>query len=431
MSGLAARLLQDLDRAGAGQGPQWLIDLRARGYRRFRDTGLPGNRVEEWKYTSLLALEKQVSPSAKASVKTRPSATAVPVIESVPCVSMSGGDFGGLEGECPAGVDVQPLRQVLDEQADVIRELLESLPIDQPRDGFSALNTASLGPGVVIRVAAGTDGGEILLQWDSSPGGEALMQSRVLLVLEPGASLHLVEQLENSSGDAMHLNQVILCQLAENASLDHSRLQQLSAGSAFISRTEVAQAAGSRYRFTALDMGDGLARQDVKASLEGKEAECELNGAVVARNRAHCDHHLEADHAAGHCRSSQLFRGVALDRGRVVFNGKVHVHPGADGTEAEQSSAGLLLSRQAEIDAKPELEIYADEVIASHGATVGQLDEKALFYLRSRGLGQAEASRILTMAFCRSVADRVQHPALRDTLGDRLSAALASGLNDD
>ena len=182
--------------------------------------------------------------------------------------------------------------------------------------------------------------------------------------------------------------------------------------------------------FTALDLGEGLARHDVRAVLLEKAAVCELNGACIGRGQSHADHHLEAAHVAGECESSQLFRAVAMDRSRVVFNGKVHVFDGADGTEARQSSAGLLLSKLAEIDAKPELEIYADEVIASHGATVGQLDDEAMFYLQSRGLDKSEARQLLTMAFCRSVTDRFDELSLREALGERLSQALESGVKN-
>jgi len=173
-------------------------------------------------------------------------------------------------------------------------------------------------------------------------------------------------------------------------------------------------------------LGKGMARHDVRAALMGVGAVCALNGACITAGRDHVDHHLEATHIAGECHSSQLFRAVASDRSRVVFNGKVHVGRGADGTEAQQSSKGLLLSPHAEIDTKPELEIYADEVIASHGATVGQLDDQALFYLRSRGLSKEAATHLLTMAFCRSVADQLPVEILRESLGERLSRCLAS-----
>jgi Fe-S cluster assembly protein SufD len=191
-----------------------------------------------------------------------------------------------------------------------------------------------------------------------------------------------------------------------------------------ISLTEVRQADGSRYEHTGLDLGGGLVRHDLHAMLDGEGAACSLHAACVMTGRRHVDTHLDIEHNSPACTSSQLFRGVLTGRSRAVFNGRVLVSAGADGSEAKQSSAGLLLSPHAEIDAKPELEIHTDEVVASHGATVGQLDENALFYLRSRGLAEQAARQVLTLAFCRSVIDAMPCERLRRALGDRLHAAL-------
>ena len=191
-----------------------------------------------------------------------------------------------------------------------------------------------------------------------------------------------------------------------------------------INRTEVSLAASSRYSFTGMDLGTGLARHDVRAAFQGESASCSLNAAVLGSEKAHVDYHLESDHRALNCQSRQLFRAVAGGRSRVVFNGRVHVAPGADGSDSQQSSAGLLLSRTAEIDAKPELEILADEVVAAHGATVGQLDPMALFYLRSRGISEQQARNMLTLAFCRSVIDQVPLESLHAALAGRLEGAM-------
>jgi Fe-S cluster assembly protein SufD len=432
MSELATNLLDGIAQHGSAADPEWVTELRELGRVQFEKFGLPGKRIEEWKYTSLLPLER-LNPGLGNGPE---SATAafVPqaLVDSEQQVSMVDGRFSELQGKLPAGVSVRSLGTVLSDEPAVLKSLLQSMGFNQARHGFSALNTADLNAGVVIQVEANTNAGELLLQWNSSDAGaSALQNTRVILILEPGASLHLLEQLENRSEDSSILNQVIQCQLAESAHLIHTRLQQQSSRSVFISRTEASQADGSRYQFTALDMGEGLVRHDVKSSLNGTGASCEMNGAVIAGGQSHSDHHLEASHVAVNCESSQLFRAVAMDRARVVFNGKVHVHKGADGTEAKQSSKGLLLSKLAEIDAKPELEIYADEVIASHGATVGQLDDKALFYMQSRGINRNAARRILTMAFCRSVADQVASPSLSETLGERLVGALEGGLGND
>ena len=207
--------------------------------------------------------------------------------------------------------------------------------------------------------------------------------------------------------------------------------QQESGEGILVTRTDIGQAAGSEYHYTGLDFGGALVRHDLRARLEAGGARCRLSGACLTRGSSHVDNHLDVEHLAPDCSSEQWFRAVLNDRSRVVFNGRVFVAPGADGTDARQSSAGLLLSPRAEIDSKPELEIYADEVVASHGATVGQLDEQQLFYLRSRGLGRDAARNMLTVAFCRSVIDMLPEGDLQRALEERLQASLeAAGMGD-
>jgi Fe-S cluster assembly protein SufD len=338
---------------------------------------------------------------------------------------MVDGQLADLYGEPVQGSRVVSLGSAIAEDNPTLQGVLESLEFDQNEQGFSALNTATLNPGLVIYVDRNVDAGEWLVQWhESREQKDLLVNSRVVVVLEEGAELQLVEQFENGPESTSLLNVVMQFSLAQNSAMTHTRVQQQSSSSVLITRTDVSQSGNSRFHFTGLDLGEGLARHDVKASLLGTGASCALNGACMTRGKSHVDHHLEAAHTAADCQSSQLFRAVANDQSRVVFNGKVHVFEGADGTDATQSSAGLLLSKLAEIDAKPELEIYADEVIASHGATVGQLDDEALFYLRSRGIGNNEARNLLTMAFCRSVTDQLSVAALREPLGERLTRSL-------
>ncbi len=168
------------------------------------------------------------------------------------------------------------------------------------------------------------------------------------------------------------------------------------------------------------DLGGGLVRHDLHTSLLGSGAKSGINGAYLLDGNRHVDNHARVDHFAAGGFSDQYFRGVAGGSGRAVFNTAVCVHPGADETEARQSNANILLSARAEIDTKPELEIYADEVIASHGATVGQLDELAVFYLRSRGLNEQEARQLLTTAFCQSVSDKLADPVLGEIISQRM-----------
>lgn len=395
----------------------WLNSLRQSAADRF--TGLPGRKTEQWKYT--VVPEKDVRPPLDMADPEEP-VLPEPLVTTMPTVVMSNGKPLAINARLAKGVTIQPLAGALESADETLVGLVESLQMDGLRHAFSQLNTAALQQGLYIHVAAGVDGGELLLQWSGS--SDSMSHSRVCIVLEKGAGLRLAEQFENGSDNPASLNVVQQVTLGEEARLVHSRLQNYVPGSLLVGRTEITQSSHSHYSFTGFDLGAGLARHDVRAEFRGEGAEVSLNAAVLGSGSAHVDYHLEADHQAINCQSRQLFRAVAGGRSKVVFNGRVHVAPGADGSDSQQSSAGMLLSRLAEIDAKPELEILADEVVAAHGATVGQLDRNAMFYLRSRGIGENEARKMLTLAFCRSVIDQLPHQALHEALGNRLIGAM-------
>ncbi|MDX1460209.1 MAG: Fe-S cluster assembly protein SufD [Xanthomonadales bacterium] len=392
----------------------WLTSLRNEGARHFERYGLPGRDVEEWKYTPVTALPQ-------ASVK-RPAAAGNedPGLVADLTIYMSDGYLVNAGGSRSEGVKILSLEQALEAGTEGLRTLLESLDISQRWQSLSALNAAGLGPGLVIHVADGVDAGRIAVTWNGSAEGR-LAQTRVCILLGDGARLNLAEIF---TGDGWTLNGVWQAQVGGGARLEHVRVTRAQAGVTLLSRVEARLEAGARYDATILDLGDGLTRHDVRPALVGPGASCRLDGAIVTGPQSHADHHFEADHQASGCQSEQFWRAVASGQGKAVFNGRVHIAPGADDSESQQSSAGLLMSKQAEIDAKPELEIYADEVVASHGATVGQLDEQALFYLQTRGIERGEARRILTLAFCRPVSDRIEDARWREKLGQWLAARM-------
>jgi Fe-S cluster assembly protein SufD len=278
-----------------------------------------------------------------------------------------------------------------------------------------------LDSGVVIHAAAGTDAGRLTFTWSTSPGEKPMLfNSRICVLLEAGAKLELLEQFESPDDNTNTSNIVLQAELGEAAVLQHIRFQQETEGAVLITRTEVSQQANSEYAYFGFDLGGGLVRHDLHTSLLGDGAKSGLNGAYLLDGNRHVDNHARVDHFAPGGVSMQYFRGVAGGSGKAVFNTAVCVHPGADGTEARQSNANILLSARAEIDTKPELEIYADEVIASHGATVGQLDELAVFYMRSRGLSEQDARQLLTTAFCKSVSDKLADPLLGEVISQRM-----------
>lgn len=425
MSELSLHLAASLPDNG-GIRPEWLKDLREAGAAQFRAHGLPTRKDEAWKYTGLGALgqaEVQLATGLELPLSGKLSPS--PLAESVLQINLLDGQILSLIGDSPAGVTVLPLADALNHGIKGLQELLESLPDKNHKspsaNGFSALNSATLDSGVVIHAAAGTDAGRLTFTWSTSPGEKPMLfNSRICVLLEAGAKLELLEQFESPDDNTNTSNIVLQAELGEAAVLQHIRFQQETEGAVLITRTEVSQQANSEYAYFGFDLGGGLVRHDLHTSLLGDGAKSGLNGAYLLDGNRHVDNHARVDHFAPGGVSVQYFRGVAGGSGKAVFNTAVCVHPGADGTEARQSNANILLSARAEIDTKPELEIYADEVIASHGATVGQLDELAVFYMRSRGLSEQDARQLLTTAFCKSVSDKLADPLLGEVISQRM-----------
>lgn len=425
MSDLSAQLAASLPE-NYGVHPGWFKDIRETAAEQFRTHGLPTRKDEAWKYTGLAAIGQAALRLADdASKAVTDVANPAPLAEPGFHINMLNGQVRERAGEMPAGLTVLPLANALESGMDGLQGLLESLSLSGARgasaQGFSALNSATLDSGVVIHVAAGTDAGRLTLVWSTSPAEMPLLfNSRVCVILEEGARLELFEQFESVNENANTSNVVVQADLARGSGLHHIRFQQEAEQSVLITRTEVSQQADTEYAYFGFDLGGGLVRHDLHTSILGSGATSAINGAYILDGKRHVDNQSRVDHIAGAGFSDQYFRGVAGGSGRAVFNTAVCVHPGADETEARQSNANILLSARAEVDTKPELEIYADEVIASHGATVGQLDELAVFYLRSRGIGEREARQLLTTAFCKSVSDRLADPVLGEVISQRM-----------
>jgi Fe-S cluster assembly protein SufD len=425
MSELSAQLAAALP-DNSGVRPEWLKKIRETGAEQFRAHGLPTRKSEAWKYTGLVSLDQSgpklasgFEPADSGSV--RPS----PLVDSAIQLSLLDGRLVAQSGDLPAGLTILSLADALDSGFKDLQVLLESLPENDfkgaPGHGFSALNSATLETGVVIRVASGADAGSLSLLWSNSRGKDPhLFNSRVCVILEEGARLELLEQFESTGDNSNTSNIIMQAEMGKAAHLRHIRFQQETDKTVLITRTEVSQQADSEYSYFGFDLGGGLVRHDLHTSLLGSGAKSAINGAYLLDGNRHVDNHTRVDHKAPGGYSDQYFRGVAGGSGRAVFNTAVCVHPGADETEARQSNANILLSARAEIDTKPELEIYADEVVASHGATVGQLDELAVFYLRSRGLTEQDARQLLTTAFCQSVSDKLADPALGEVISQRM-----------
>jgi Fe-S cluster assembly protein SufD len=436
MSALAQQWGESLRSIAHPQGLQWLDDLRLRASDQLSAHGLPHRKDEDWKYTPMRVLEKlnpaiaSNSESAVADVSNDVDFPAA-LLDNPDCVvNIYDGVLVGQEGNDRPGVTILPLAEGLKRYEPLLRKHIESVDISGSAQAFAALNTASLDQGLVIHIDEQADAGTILLRWAlSGQAGPSIHNFRVFLLLAEGARMQLIEQFESADHSGSALNVVAHVELDTNAVLDHLRLQNESENTVLMSSTRIEQAQGSRYEYAGFDLGGGLVRHELKTVLGGSGAHASFLGAFVLDGARHVDNHISVDHASPACSSEQFFRGVLGGRSRGVFNGKALIRPGADESSVRQSNANLLLSPLAQIDTKPELEIYADEVEASHGATVGQLDEAAIFYMRTRGLSETEARRLLVGAFCRAVTDKLENQVLAGRISALIDQAMPAFTN--
>ena len=413
-----------------GSGIAWLDAARQENLGAFADAGLPDTRVEAWKYTALRALAQRSFAHGDAQAAARAidaGALALPGVDGPRLVFVNGAFRADLSAlaELPAGVSLRPLSQALREDAESLRFAL-SHRYREAGDAFARLNAALAADGVVLRVAAGTVVAKpVHLLFVGAPAeGDLAWHLRTIVELEEGAELALVEH-HASSGAQKHLATLVSdVVLRDGAKLDVAIVQDAAEEATLVRRSELRLGARAQAALHVLEMGGALVRHDLQAELAGDEACFVSNGVFALHGRQHVDTQLAVRHAALNTVSESTWRGVADQRSRGVFRGAIVVAEGADGSDASLSSKNLLLSALAEIDTKPELEIYADEVKAAHGATVGQLDERALFYLRSRGIPHAEARAMLTAAFCRAVLQAMPNEALREHVSQRLLAHL-------
>lgn len=385
--------------------------------------GLP-QRAESWKYTSLRQLERRnFAPAQAVSV----DAMRLAAIPEPRLVFVNGHYDAALSnlGALEAGLDVQPLSQLLQSHDSHAVDFLERR-YQRSDEPFARLNAALAREGVVVRVAADADISAPLhvVNLGAAQTGDAAWHLRHFIELREGARLTLVEH-ELAADEHAHLSNALLhAHVANGATLMHTRLQEAPVRATLFARTDASLGEGAHYNRVDLELGAALSRHELNVRLEGNAATLTANGVLLADGRRHVDTRLGIEHIARDTESNLLWRGLAGQRGHAVFHGGITIHSGADGTAADLSNKNLLLSADAEIDTQPTLVIHADEVKAAHGAAVGQLDPTALFYLRSRGLPEAQARALLTGAFCREVVNGIGDETTR-TLAD---AALGRAL---
>jgi len=378
------------------RGESALTGIRSAALARLQASGLPGTRDEDWKYTSLAP----VAELSNAWLESAGDARSRPATLERP----SGVDAHWLDVR-NGRVDDDAVRALDDALGDAARVYRLSTVDDGTElyidDAVSSLNAALMEDAICIDVAPGAslDKPVALLLADEVAQDAGVSQVRLVLRLPEASSADFIE-LHRSSGDAGHYASLVVeLTLEDAATCRYVKLQERAPGHIQTGRLQLCLGKDSRFEHASIDVGGRLIRNDVSAVLMERGASFSSSGLFLAEDGQHIDNHICADHRVGPTVSRQNYRGIASGRSRCVFNGKALVREGADGTDAEQSNHNLLLSKRAEVDTKPELEIYAEDVKCSHGATVGQLDRRALFYLRSRGLDEDEAAQLLTRAF--------------------------------
>jgi Fe-S cluster assembly protein SufD len=406
-------------------GPPWLRRLRKGAIARFDQLGFPGSRVEDWKFTSVGPLA-QIPFRPAAPGATLKAAALTPVtFEALRLVFVNGRfdrKLSGLGG-LPQGVKVTSLGAALQEHPDVVEPHLGR---HARFDGhpFIALNTAYVQDGAFITVGRGAVLEKpIHLVFASVAGGEPIVSfPRVLVVAGTSSQVTLVETYFGPSEDTYFTNAVTEIDAGENTNIDHYKLVRESGAGFHIGALQVHMARSSTFSSHAVTLGGGWVRNEARAVLDAEGCTCTLNGLYLASGRQHIDNHTVIDHAKPHCASHELYKGILDGQAHGVFHGKIYVRQDAQKTDAKQTNQTLLLSEDAVIDTKPQLEIFADDVKCTHGATVGQLDAEALFYLQSRGFGKEAARALLTYAFANDVVQRIKLAAVRAGLEEGLLA---------
>ncbi len=417
---------------GASGAPAWLKELRDGGIARFGELGFPTTKQEAWRFTSVAPIvETPFELAHPVSRVPHPDAIAPFLLGPGPrLVFIDGSLSPGLSRATglPAGARVESLAAALTTDPAPVREHLGKYAgfSDRP---FAALNTAFVRDGAFVHVPAKVTIAEpiqvLFLATPPVRGARRVAHPRNLIVIEREARATVVETYAALGEGVYWTNAVTELVVGDGGRADYFRVQRESDRAYHVGVTDVHQGRDSTVNVHAVSFGAVLSRHDLRGTLAGPGGYLILNGLYVLAGDQHADHHTAIDHAAPHCESHEYFNGVLDDRSRGVFNGRIIVRPGAQKTDSKQTNNNLLLSGEAHADSQPQLEIYADDVKCTHGSTVGPLDPKALFYLRSRGVGEAEARRLMTYGFAAEILNRMDVAPLRAQLDQIVRDRLA------
>ena len=401
----------------------WLAQLQTNALANFECIGFPSRHDEDWKYTSVDGFLKQRFITAHAHTVENGSIEKEKLLP-IPCnmLSIINGIVCGHEAlldSLPAGVLVLPLEQALKLHSEKVKPWLGK--ILKQEHAFHAINTAMLQCGVFIYLPAGVHLTTPLLltHWQDQANQAAYI--RHLIIAETGSSATIIQDYQGKTSTTYCTNTITEVHLAAHSALTHYVVQRESQAAFHTNHLAVNQTEGSQFDNHSFSVGGKMIRSDITINLNEPHARCFMNGIYAPTDGQHMDHHTRVNHAVPDCKSAQDYKGILSGQSRAVFNGVVMVAKDAQHTEAKQQNKNLLLSVNAEIDTKPQLEIFANDVVCTHGATVGQLDEEALFYLATRGIEKAQASQYLIQAFTADNLRAMPHADLANELNGLLN----------
>lgn len=403
--------------------PSWIPPVKKSALTRFLDLGFPTQRDEEWKYTNVEPIAKEpfdfsfeAATNGVSSEKIKSFLLAEKGNKLVFLNSQFRKDWSSEAGS---------LQEALASHAKEIEPYLAKLA-DYQRNSFTALNTAFFSDGAFLSIGKNeTVQDPIQLLFVSSSHGEKISsQPRNLILVGENAQATLVESYFSLNEEPYFTNAVAEIFLAPGAKLTRYQIQMESQKAYHVETTHVHMAKDSHFSSFVFSFGAKLSRNNLNVALDSEGAGCELDGLYMVGDHQHVDHHTLIDHLKPHGTSRQVYKGVLKDQAKAVFNGKVLVRKDAQKTDAQQLNKNLLLSENATVDTKPQLEIFADDVKCTHGAAIGQLQEEEIFYLKSRGIGQEDARRLLTFGFANEILERVKLEPLRSRLENWVTSNL-------
>jgi Fe-S cluster assembly protein SufD len=417
----------EFTKTAVGQKLPWLRQLREDAFARFCETGFPTTRDEDWRFTNVAAIARtQFRPASAAKLTDLVSWRIEGVAAQLVFVNgRFARELSDLD-RLPKSVTVASLREQIESHPQEVETHLGRYA-DTGRDPFCALNTAFIGDGAYVHVARGVvvDAPIYLLYLSTKEDAPTMTHPRNLIVAEDESQVAVIEDYASLGGESVVFSNAVTELIAGESTVAQHYLIEREHLKAFNVQTlRIEQGRSANVASHSVLLGGGLVRNNVHPVLAGEGGECLINGLFMGTGRQHLDNYMHVEHAAPHCGSRQFYNGILDGQAHGVFHGRIVVHKVAQKTDAKQTNRNLLLSDDAQIDTKPQLEIYADDVKCTHGATIGQIEENALFYLQSRGISELEARKLLLMAFAEECVDRMHSTVAREHIARLVSQHL-------